>query len=92
MSGIKKANFMAPSPRKYVRDALATIGVQSRTFGTISHAFQVSGTCDVMISPDVIRSQGWLLQALPTRFVISGMYKILKNVREERIREKQKKQ
>ena len=43
MSGIRKASFMAPSPHKYVRDALATIGVQSRTFGTISHALQVSG-------------------------------------------------
>ena len=43
MSGIRKASFMAPSPHKYVRDALATIGVQCRTFGTISHALQVSG-------------------------------------------------
>ena len=40
---------MAPSPSKYAQDALATIGVQSRTFGTISHAIQVSG----MISHDV---------------------------------------
>ena len=42
MSGIRKASFTAPSPRKYVRDALATIGVQSRTFGTMSHALTVS--------------------------------------------------
>ena len=54
MSGIRKVNFIVPSPHKYVCDALATIGVQSRTFDTISHALQVSGTCDVMISPDII--------------------------------------
>ena len=42
MSGIWKTNFLVPSARKYVRDALATIGVQSRTFGTMAHALQVS--------------------------------------------------
>ena len=39
---VKKASFMAPSAHKYVGDALATIGVQSRTFGTMSHALMVS--------------------------------------------------
>ena len=33
---------MVVSPRKYVQDSLATIGIQSRTFGTLSHALQVS--------------------------------------------------
>ena len=46
MSGIRKTSFMAPGPAKYVRDALATIGIQSKTFGTLSHAIQVS---DVML-------------------------------------------
>ena len=35
-------NFIVVSPRKYVQDALATIGVQNITFGTMSHALQVS--------------------------------------------------
>ena len=42
MSGIQKTNFIIPGPRKYVQDSLATIGVQSRTYGTMSHALQVS--------------------------------------------------
>ena len=42
MSRIRKGSFIAPSPRKYVRDVLATIGIQGRTFGTMSHALQVS--------------------------------------------------
>ena len=46
MSGIGKTSFMAPGPHKYVWDALATIGIQSKTFGTISHALKVS---DVML-------------------------------------------
>ena len=46
MSGIRKTSFMAPGPRKYVQDALATIGIQSKTFGTLSHALQVS---DIML-------------------------------------------
>lgn len=48
MSGIRKTSFMAPGPRKYVQDALATIGVQSKTFGTMSHALQVSDVICVM--------------------------------------------
>ena len=50
MSGISRTSFMVPGPRKYAQDALATIGVQSRTFGTLSHALQVSVatmSCDV---------------------------------------------
>ena len=50
MSGIQKANALVPSPQKYVRDALATIGVQSRTCGTVSHSLQVNS----MISSYVI--------------------------------------
>ena len=42
MSGIRKTNFSVPSARKFVQDALATIGVQNRTFGTMAHALQVS--------------------------------------------------
>ena len=49
MSKIRRTSFIAPSPSKYVRDALATIGIQSKTFGTLSHALQVSG----MMSYDV---------------------------------------
>ena len=50
MSGIRKTSFMAPGPAEYVRDALATIGIQSKTFGTLSHAIQVSDVtlCNVI--------------------------------------------
>ena len=42
MSGIRRTNLMVVSANKYARDSLATIGIQSRTFGTLSHAIQVS--------------------------------------------------
>ena len=42
MTGITQPSFTAPSAQKYVHDALATIGVQNRTSGTLSHALQVS--------------------------------------------------
>ena len=42
LSNIRRTSFMVVSPRKYARDSLATIGIQSRTFGTLSHAIQVS--------------------------------------------------
>ena len=42
MSGIRRTSFMVVSASKYARDSLATIGIQSRTFGTLSHALQVS--------------------------------------------------
>ena len=50
MSGIQKTSFTVPSAHKYVQDALETIGVQGRTFGTMSHALQVSSVMsyDVM--------------------------------------------
>ncbi|XP_065901233.1 very-long-chain 3-oxoacyl-CoA reductase-like [Dysidea avara] len=40
MTGITQPSFTAPSAQKYVHDALATIGVQNRTSGTLSHALQ----------------------------------------------------
>ena len=49
MSGIRKTSFMVPSARKYVEDAMAAIGVQSKTYGVLSHALQVSDltSCDI---------------------------------------------
>lgn len=41
MTGIKQPSYFAPSPRDYAHDALATIGVQDVTYGTLSHAIQV---------------------------------------------------
>ena len=49
MTGIRKTSFMVPSARKLVQDAMATIGVQSKTYGTLSHVLQVSdaASCDI---------------------------------------------
>lgn len=41
MSRIKKPNVFAPGPTTYVRQALGTVGVESRTMGCWSHALQV---------------------------------------------------
>lgn len=40
MSRIRKPNVFAPSPTNYVRQALGTVGVESRTMGCWSHAVQ----------------------------------------------------
>ncbi|KAK6184100.1 hypothetical protein SNE40_006632 [Patella caerulea] len=40
LSKIKKTSFMIPSPTTYVRSALATVGIENRTFGFWSHAVQ----------------------------------------------------
>jgi len=40
MSRIKKPNVFAPGPTTYVRQALGTVGVESRTMGCWSHALQ----------------------------------------------------
>ena len=41
MSRIKNPNVFAPGPTTYVRQALGTVGVESRTMGYWSHALQV---------------------------------------------------
>lgn len=45
MSRIRKPNVFAPSPTNYVRQALGTVGVESRTMGCWSHAVQVCSNC-----------------------------------------------
>ncbi|XP_068706685.1 very-long-chain 3-oxoacyl-CoA reductase-like isoform X2 [Montipora foliosa] len=40
MSRIRKPSVFAPSPTTYVREALGTVGVESRTTGCWSHALQ----------------------------------------------------
>ncbi|KAK2171056.1 hypothetical protein NP493_1109g00073 [Ridgeia piscesae] len=40
LSKIRRANLFVPTPTSYVRSALATIGVETNTFGCMSHAFQ----------------------------------------------------
>ena len=47
LSGIQQPSFAAPTPKKFVCDALATIGIQNRTFGTLSHVLQVSSVYGV---------------------------------------------
>ena len=41
MSRIRNPNVFAPGPTTYVRQALGTVGVESRTMGCWSHALQV---------------------------------------------------
>ena len=41
MSGIRRANFLVPSPEAMAKAAVATIGIQEDTFGCFSHALQV---------------------------------------------------
>lgn len=41
MTGIKQPSYFAPSPSDYACDALATIGIQDITYGTLAHAIQV---------------------------------------------------
>ncbi|XP_065884381.1 very-long-chain 3-oxoacyl-CoA reductase-like [Dysidea avara] len=40
MLGIEQTSFTVLSPKKYVRDAISTIGIQDRSFGTLAHALQ----------------------------------------------------
>ena len=42
MSGIKRPKIWAPSPEKYARAAVATIGIQKDTAGYLIHAIQVN--------------------------------------------------
>lgn len=41
MSKIRRSSLLVPDPNGYARSALATVGIQGRTFGCISHAIQV---------------------------------------------------
>ena len=50
MSQIRKTSFMVPGPREYARKALATVGLESRTFGCLSHAIQVCSLCRLLTS------------------------------------------
>ncbi|CAH1785960.1 unnamed protein product, partial [Owenia fusiformis] len=42
LSKIRRPTFFAPDPTTYVKGALSTVGVESRTFGCLSHAMQWS--------------------------------------------------
>jgi len=41
MTGIKRPSYFVPNPCDYAHDALATIGIQDTTYGTLAHAIQV---------------------------------------------------
>ncbi|XP_074659862.1 very-long-chain 3-oxoacyl-CoA reductase-like [Tubulanus polymorphus] len=47
LSGIRRSNFMAPTPKTFVEQTMATIGRQGRTFGCLSHALQSMVTLQV---------------------------------------------
>jgi len=57
MTGIKVPHFFGPSPKDYACAAIKTIGIQNYTYGTFSHALQVSiiGRCSFIhcITTDV---------------------------------------
>jgi len=40
MAKVKRHSFMIPGPNTYVKSALATLGLQTRTFGYVSHGLQ----------------------------------------------------
>ncbi|CAN7995533.1 unnamed protein product [Ixodes hexagonus] len=40
MSKIRKASYMVPTPRTYVREALNTVGVEHATYGYLPHKFR----------------------------------------------------
>ena len=41
LSKMRRSSVFVPTPESYVRAAIATIGVESYTFGCMSHALQV---------------------------------------------------
>ena len=49
MTGIKRPSYFAPSPCDYAHDALATIGIQDITYGTLAHAIQVRALIRVIL-------------------------------------------
>ena len=66
MSRIRNPNVFAPGPTTYVRQALGTVGVESRTMGCWSHALQV---CTLM---NVKPRQGSILSALLCTYHLSS--------------------
>lgn len=53
MSKIRKPTLDKPSPERYVRAALGTVGLQSQTNGYLPHALMVShlGKCEDLKCP-----------------------------------------
>ena len=49
MTKIKQPGYFTPSPCDYVHDALATIGIQDITYGTLAHAIQVRALIRIII-------------------------------------------
>ena len=41
LSKFRRSSVFVPTPESYVKAAIATIGVETDTFGCISHALQV---------------------------------------------------
>lgn len=74
LSKIRKPNVFAPSPTTYVRQALGTVGVESRTMGYWSHALQ-----NWFLS----RTPDWLRETLAWNVLTAQRRAVLKRLREK---------
>jgi len=74
MSRIRNPNVFAPGPTTYVRQALGTVGVESRTMGCWSHALQ-----NWFIS----RVPDWLRETLMWNVQTARRRAVLKRLREK---------
>lgn len=78
MSRIRNPNTFAPGPTTYVRQALGTLGVESRTVGCWSHALQ-----NWFIS----RVPDWLRQKLMWNVNTARRRAVLKRLREKELKD-----
>lgn len=78
MSRIRNPNIFAPGPTTYVRQALGTLGVESRTVGCWSHALQ-----NWFIS----RVPDWLRQKLMWNVNTARRRAVLKRLREKELKD-----
>lgn len=74
MSRIRNPNVFAPGPTTYVRQALGTVGVESRTMGCWSHALQ-----NWFIS----RVPNWMRETLTWNVQTARRRAVLKRLREK---------
>lgn len=69
-----KPSFFSPSAKSYVHSALSVIGVESRTYGCLSHALQAFA---MNLLPDYIRA--WYLESVMKGMMHRAIKKRLKS-------------